>query len=115
MLCLLCVILLLGIQEDGRMRTEKIHWHDVEIEVTHGDAPENLSLHRFAVRSIAPSGVVVPLHTPRYGYHYVCKMELGIYDSFSAYLIARLDRDASPALLSRNASVANRSKQLRLL
>ena len=97
------------------MRTETITWHGITIAVEHGKAPVNRFLHRFRIVNIVPVGVhlPLPLPPPRYeDFHYVGVTELAEHSDFCAYLIARLDRDAIPALIRRNAKIVANSRQL---
>jgi hypothetical protein len=97
------------------MPTETIVWLDIQIEVEHERAPVSRHLHRFAVVNISPPGAHVPLPPPRNGaHHYVGRTELADHRSFADYFIARLERDASPALIARNKRVVEAARQLPL-
>ena len=87
------------------MRTETYIWRGINFKVVHGDAPKNRYLYRFIVEDVSPVAAHLPLDAPRYDYHYVDKSEITEHGNLRSYLIARLERDATPALLQRNARV----------
>jgi hypothetical protein len=97
------------------MKNTFILWRDIRIEVSHGDAPKNRELYRFAIKTVTPANAHLPLPTSRYGYyHYMPKSEVAEHASFRSYLIARLERDAPASLIQRNAQVVKAAKQLSL-
>jgi hypothetical protein len=97
------------------MKTAFILWRNIRISVAHGEAPKNRELYRFAIKTVTPAKVHLPLPTSRYGhYHYVSKSEVAEHSSFRAYLIARLERDAPAGLIQRNAQVLRAARQLQL-
>jgi hypothetical protein len=97
------------------MTTTFLVWRGIKIEVTHGEAPKNRFLERFAVMKVTPAAAHLPLPQPRYGeHHYVGRTEIAQHANFRAYLIARLERDATPALIARNDRVVKASRQLQM-
>jgi hypothetical protein len=97
------------------MPIETVIWRDIQIEVVHEQAPTSRHLHRFVVAKVSPPAAHLPLPSPRYGdHHYVGRTELDEHASFAAYFIARLEREASPALIARNKRVIEASRQLQL-
>src|SRR5438552_17638655 len=95
------------------MQTDTYTWRGIVFMVAHGNAPKNRDLYRVEIEDVSPPAAHLPFDTPRYGCHYVCKLDLGIYPDFKSYLFGRLERDATEGLIRRNARIVEESRQLR--